>query len=126
MLLDSEDVTLANGQCVCNKSGKIGNGRGDCGSSYRALKFPPGEEPGLVATQFWEPPNFAYPFGAHIAVTEIDRETGQVSIRRYVAVDDCGNMINPLLVTDRCMEASRRVSGKRSTSRPFTMRAGNC
>jgi aerobic carbon-monoxide dehydrogenase large subunit len=51
-----------------------------------------------VATRFWEPPNFAYPFGAHIAVTEIDQETGEVSIRRYVAVDDCGNMINPLLV----------------------------
>jgi carbon-monoxide dehydrogenase large subunit len=55
-------------------------------------------EPGLVATHFWEPPNFAFPFGAHIAVTEVDRDTGQVEIRRYVAIDDCGVIINPLLV----------------------------
>ena len=67
-------------------------------ASYRALKLPPGEEPGLQATYFWEPPNFTFPFGAHIAVTEVDRETGQVDIMRYVAVDDCGNIINPLLV----------------------------
>ena len=51
-----------------------------------------------MATYFWEPPNFTFPFGAHIAVTEVDRETGQVDILRYVAVDDCGNIINPLLV----------------------------
>jgi len=51
-----------------------------------------------VATHFWEPPNFTFPFGAHIAVTEVDSDTGQIHIRRYVAVDDCGKIINPLLV----------------------------
>ena len=45
-----------------------------------------------------EPSNFTFPFGAHLCVSEIDRETGAISIRRYVAVDDCGNLINPLLV----------------------------
>ena len=68
------------------------------GASYRAMKLPPNTEPGLVATHFWEPPNFTFPFGAHIVVTEVDRDTGQVEIKRYVAVDDCGNIINPLLV----------------------------
>ena len=98
MLLESDDVTLANGRCVCNKSGKSVSVGDISGAAYRALKLPPGVDPGLVATRFWEPSNFAYPFGAHIAVTEIDKETGEVSILRYVACDDCGNVINPLLV----------------------------
>lgn len=98
MLLESDDVTLANGRCVCNKSGKSVSVGDISGAAYRALKLPAGVDPGLVATRFWEPSNFAYPFGAHIAVTEIDRETGEVSILRYVACDDCGNIINPLLV----------------------------
>jgi carbon-monoxide dehydrogenase large subunit len=97
-LLDSDDVTLANGRCVCNKSGKSVSVAEMATASYRAMKLPADTDPGLVATRFWEPPNFAYPFGAHIAVTDIDRDTGVVSIRRYVAVDDCGNVINPLLV----------------------------
>ena len=62
------------------------------------MKLPANTEPGLVATHFWEPPNFTFPFGAHIVVTEVDRETGAITIRRYVAVDDCGNILNPLIV----------------------------
>lgn len=98
MLLDSPNVTMAQGQCTCTASGKSVTVAEIAGAAYRAVKLPPGVDPGLVATRFWEPPNFAYPFGAHIAVTDIDKETGEVSIRRYVAVDDCGNIINPLLV----------------------------
>jgi len=60
--------------------------------------LPPGVEPGLVATRFFEPSNFAFPFGAHLAEVEVDAETGQVKILRYIAVDDCGKVINPLLV----------------------------
>ena len=67
-------------------------------AAYHAKKLPPNTEPGLVATHFWEPPNFTFPFGAHIVVTEVDRDTGAIEIRRYVAVDDCGKIINPLLV----------------------------
>src|SRR4029077_18539833 len=55
-------------------------------------------EPGLVATYFWEPPNFTFPFGAHIVVTEVDRDTGDIALKRYIAVDDCGNILNPLIV----------------------------
>src|SRR5260370_16767119 len=62
------------------------------------MKLPPNTEPGLVATHFWEPPTFAFPFGAHIVVTEIDRDTGHIDVKRYLAVDDCGVIINPLLV----------------------------
>jgi carbon-monoxide dehydrogenase large subunit len=68
------------------------------GAAYVAKTLPPGTEPGMEATSFFEPPNFTFPFGAHIAVVEIDRETGDVHLRDYFAVDDCGNVINPLLV----------------------------
>lgn len=98
MLLESDDVTLAGGQCVDNKSGKSVSLAQIAGASYRAMKLPPNTEPGMVATYFWEPPNFAFPFGAHIVISEVDRDTGQVEIKRYIAVDDCGNIINPLLV----------------------------
>jgi carbon-monoxide dehydrogenase large subunit len=58
----------------------------------------PGMEPGLDATSFFEPSGCNFPFGTHIAVVEIDPETGVVKILRYVAVDDCGRIISPLLV----------------------------
>jgi carbon-monoxide dehydrogenase large subunit len=98
LLLDSEEVTFANGFCTCNKTGKSVPLAQIAAASYRAMKLPPKTEPGLVATYFWEPPNFTFPFGAHIVVTEVDRETGAIEIKRYVAVDDCGNILNPLIV----------------------------
>ncbi|HYA18976.1 MAG TPA: molybdopterin cofactor-binding domain-containing protein, partial [Bryobacteraceae bacterium] len=98
VLLDSDDVTLSGGQCVDNRTGKTVAVTAIAAAAYRAMKIPPGIEPGLVATRFWEPSNFAYPFGAHIIVTEVNRETGEIGIRRYVAVDDIGNILNPLLV----------------------------
>jgi carbon-monoxide dehydrogenase large subunit len=98
LLLESDDVTFAGGVCTDNKTGKTVTLAQIAGASYRAMKLPPQTEPGMVSTHFWEPPNFTFPFGAHIVVTEVDRDTGQVAIKRYVAVDDCGNIINPMLV----------------------------
>src|SRR5258708_25453355 len=63
-----------------------------------AWNLPPGMDPGREASQFYDPPNFVYPFGTHIAVVEIDPETGKVDVKRYVAVDDCGPQINPVIV----------------------------
>jgi carbon-monoxide dehydrogenase large subunit len=63
-----------------------------------AWNMPAGMEAGLEATSFYDPPNFVYPFGAHVAVVEVDRETGKVEMKRYVAVDDCGPQINPVIV----------------------------
>jgi carbon-monoxide dehydrogenase large subunit len=67
-------------------------------AAHLAKDLPPDMEPGLSATYFFEPKNFTFPFGTHIAVVELDRETGAINFRRYVAVDDCGKVINPLLV----------------------------
>lgn len=63
-----------------------------------AWNLPEGMEAGLEATSFYDPPNFVYPFGAHVAVVEVDPATGQVDLKRYVAVDDCGPQINPVIV----------------------------
>ena len=66
--------------------------------AYLAWNLPPGVEPSLEASAFYDPSNFTFPFGAHVAVVEVDAETGQVDLRQYVAVDDCGRVINPLIV----------------------------
>src|SRR5260370_39084152 len=67
-------------------------------ASHIAKELPPDTEPGVSATYFFEPKNFTFPFGTHICVVEIDKETGETKFLRYVAVDDCGKVINPLLV----------------------------
>ena len=55
-------------------------------------------EAGLEATDYYDPPNLTFPFGSYICVVDIDKGTGQVKIRRFVAIDDCGNIINPMIV----------------------------
>jgi aerobic carbon-monoxide dehydrogenase large subunit len=60
--------------------------------------FPPDIEAGLEAVDYYDPPNLTFPFGAYICVVDIDRGTGAVKIRRFVAIDDCGNIINPMIV----------------------------
>lgn len=67
-------------------------------AAYKGAKLPPGVEPGLEVTHFFAPPERVFPFGTHVCVVEVEPETGEVRIRRYVAVDDCGTVINPLLV----------------------------
>jgi carbon-monoxide dehydrogenase large subunit len=59
---------------------------------------PQGMEAGLEATDYYDPPNLTFPFGSYIAVVDIDKGTGEVKVRRFVAIDDCGNIINPLVV----------------------------
>jgi carbon-monoxide dehydrogenase large subunit len=59
---------------------------------------PQGMEAGLEAVDYYDPPNLTYPFGSYICVVDIDRGTGQVKVRRFVAVDDCGVRINPMIV----------------------------
>jgi carbon-monoxide dehydrogenase large subunit len=66
--------------------------------AHVAWNLPPGMEAGLEASSFYDPPNFTYPFGAHVAVVEVQPDTGAVHLKRYVAVDDCGPQINPMIV----------------------------
>ncbi len=66
--------------------------------AYVPTTLPPGLEPGLSGEAFFEPSNFTYPFGCHISMLEIDRQTGEPTLLKMVAVDDAGNRINPLIV----------------------------
>ncbi len=66
--------------------------------AFTAHDLPDGMEPELFASVSWDPPNFTFPFGTHVCVVEVDEETGEVALLRYVAVDDCGNQINPIIV----------------------------
>lgn len=68
------------------------------GAAFVAHDLPEGVEPNLSAEVTFDPPNFVFPFGTHVAVVEIDGETGNVRLRDYAAVDDCGNQINPMIV----------------------------
>jgi carbon-monoxide dehydrogenase large subunit len=67
-------------------------------AAWTAHKLPEGMEPGLEATYVYDPPNFSWPAGAHVAIVDVDTETGAVELLRYVAVDDVGVAINPAIV----------------------------
>ncbi len=67
-------------------------------TAYVPHNYPEGEEPGLDFSSFYDPANFTYPFGAHIAIVEVDKDTGKVDLKRFIAVDDVGNVINPMIV----------------------------
>ncbi|MGZ8606243.1 MAG: xanthine dehydrogenase family protein molybdopterin-binding subunit [Actinomycetota bacterium] len=67
-------------------------------SAWHAHSIPAGFEPNLEATAVWDPPNFTWPGGTHVCVVEVDTQTGDTEIVRYVAVDDCGTVINPMIV----------------------------
>jgi carbon-monoxide dehydrogenase large subunit len=67
-------------------------------AAWTAHNLPQGVEPGLEATYVYDPPNFSWPAGAHVAIVEVDTETGAVELLRYVAVDDVGTVVNPTIV----------------------------
>jgi len=67
-------------------------------TAYVPHNYPEGLEPGMDFSSFYDPTNFTYPFGAHVAIVEIDKETGKVELQRFIAVDDVGNVINPMIV----------------------------
>ena len=93
-----EDLEFANGSWNVKGTEKS-VGFGDVAlTAYVPHDYPENEEPGLDFASFYDPTNFVYPFGAHICVVKIDKDTGEVKIVRYIAVDDAGNIINPMIV----------------------------
>lgn len=94
-----EDIVWASGRFgVRGAPGRVLTLAEVAAAAYAGKALPAGVEPGLEATTVWDPPNFTFPSGTHIAVVEVDPETGQVKLLRLIAVDDCGRVINPLLV----------------------------
>jgi carbon-monoxide dehydrogenase large subunit len=72
-------------------------------AAYTAHNLPDGLEPGMEEDTYYDPANFTFPNSIHIAQVEIDRDTGEVTIQRYVAVDDVGKVINPMIVEGQVM-----------------------
>jgi aerobic carbon-monoxide dehydrogenase large subunit len=94
-----DDIELANGKFSVKGSPDRGMSLGEiAGAAYIPENLPEGMEPGLEELAFYDPENFVFPFGAHCAVVDVDAETGNVDVVKYVAVDDCGPAINPKLI----------------------------
>jgi carbon-monoxide dehydrogenase large subunit len=94
-----EDIELADGKYSVKGSPDKGMTLADISlAAYIPENLPDGMEPGLEETTFYDPENFVFPFGAHACIVDVDAETGKVDVVRYVAVDDCGPAINPMLI----------------------------
>ncbi len=94
-----EDVAFENGRFfVKGAPDRAKTFQEVAGAAYLAWSMPEGVTPGLEETHFHDPINNTFPFGCHICVVEVDADTGKVSFRKYVAVDDVGNVVNPMIV----------------------------
>ncbi len=96
--VDEDDLEYAEGKWTVKGTDKS-IGFGDVAlTAYVPHDYPEGVEPGMDFSSFYDPTNFTYPFGTHIAVVEVDADTGKVTLQRFVAVDDVGNVMNPMIV----------------------------
>lgn len=94
-----EDMVFEGGKAFVKGSPDKGKTIGELAAAAAlAYSLPAGMEPFLDDTAYYDPPNCTYPFGTHICVVEVDKETGEVKILRYIAVDDVGRVINPMIV----------------------------
>ena len=94
----AEDLDFADGKWTVKGTDKS-VAFGDVSlTAYVPHNYPEGLEPGLDETSFYDPANFTYPFGAHMAVVEVDPDTGKVDLKRFIACDDVGNVVNPMIV----------------------------
>ncbi len=94
----SEDIEFANGKFTIRGTDKSLSFGEVALTAYVPHVYPKDLEPGLDFVSFYDPANFTYPFGCHIAMVEVDQETGKVELKRFVAVDDVGTVINPMIV----------------------------
>ncbi len=93
-----EDIEVSGGKFSVRGSPDKGMALADVAGVAYIGAVPEGMEPGLEETTFYDPENFVFPFGAHACIVDVDAATGKVSVERYVAVDDCGRQINPMLI----------------------------
>jgi carbon-monoxide dehydrogenase large subunit len=99
MEASEEDLVFENGRIFVTGAPARGKTFAEvAGYAYVPVPLPPGLEPGLSEEAFFEPINNTYPFGCHISMVEVDRDTGEPRLLKLVAVDDAGHLINPLIV----------------------------
>jgi carbon-monoxide dehydrogenase large subunit len=94
----AEDIEVVDGKFSVRGSPDKGMALAEVAGVAYVGAVPEGMEPGLEETTFYDPENFVFPFGAHACVVDVDVETGKVSVVRWVAVDDCGRAVNPMLI----------------------------
>jgi len=94
----AEDIEMRDGKFSVRGSPDKGMALADVAGVAYIGAVPEGMEPGLEETTFYDPENFVFPFGAHACIVDVDPDTGKVKVIRYVAVDDCGRPINPMLI----------------------------
>ncbi|MGB9186283.1 MAG: xanthine dehydrogenase family protein molybdopterin-binding subunit [Solirubrobacteraceae bacterium] len=94
----ADDIEVSDGKFSVRGSPDTGMALADVAGIAYIGAVPEGMEPGLEETTFYDPENFVFPFGAHACVVDVDVDTGKVRVVRYVAVDDCGKAINPMLI----------------------------
>ncbi len=93
-----DDVERSNGTFAVRGAAGKAVTLGEIAAAAYGGNVPTGDEPGLESTRFFKPDDSVFPFGVHVAVVDIDPDTGRVTLRRFIAVDDVGNVINPLLL----------------------------
>jgi carbon-monoxide dehydrogenase large subunit len=95
-----EDIVLQDGRFVVKGSPDKGMALAEVSgvAHVQPELMPEGTEPGLEETSFYDPANFVFPFGAHACIVDVEEDTGKVKVVRYVAVDDCGPAINPMII----------------------------
>ncbi len=93
-----EDIVVEQGRYHVRGSTEQAKTLAELAFAAYGAGLPAGMEQGLEAVTYFDPPNFVWPFGCHVCVVEVDPDTGGVAIERYVAVDDCGTVINPMVV----------------------------
>ena len=96
--VDEDDLDYAAGAFTVKGTDRASTLKEIAFAAWTAHNLPDGLEPGLEASYVYDPPNFSWPAGTHVAVVEVDSETGRVELKRYVAVDDVGTVINPMVV----------------------------
>jgi carbon-monoxide dehydrogenase large subunit len=93
-----EDVVFDQGRFHVKGNPGTAKTMGEIAFAAYGANLPEGVDHGLEAISYFDPPNFVWPFGAHACIVEVDPATGDVLLEKYVAVDDCGNIINPMIV----------------------------
>jgi carbon-monoxide dehydrogenase large subunit len=107
-----DDIVLSGGRAYVRDSPEQGISLKEvAAAAYDVNKLPDGTEPGLVSTRFYTP-KLTFPFGTHVAVVEVDGETGQVSLKRIVMVNDCGRLVNPLLAEGQVHGGAAQAIGQ--------------
>ena len=96
---DPDDIVFEDGEFSVAGAPDRSTGWADlAGDALLTGNVPEGMEPGLEATTYYDPENYTFPFGTHVCVVEVDPDTGEIEVERYVSVDDCGPQINPKIV----------------------------